>query len=154
MEEMQQLLTGLDSKYRPLVLVVAADDDLSREKAVSWFPVERPPLVLSIHRSRSVGQSYVSSVLTTLRALVDAFLLVMQTRPHLVICNGPGTCVPVCVAAKLCSRAAVVFVESFCRVRSLSLSGRLLYYVADHLIVQWPEVARRYPRATYSSLLV
>lgn len=82
-----------------------------------------------------------------------------------IICNGPGTCVPICVAAfalrvRRCwlgvtppaivhrfpacwcaqvlflSRCRIVFVESFCRVRSLSLSGKLLYPFADRFVVR------------------
>lgn len=34
----------------------------------------------------------------------------------------------------------LLFVESFCRVEKLSLSGRLLYPIADKFIVQWPQL--------------
>ena len=118
--EMQRLLCALDCKYSPLILVVAADDKLSREKAAHSFTSDTKPVVELIRRSRGVGQSYISSVWTTLVAFVDALLLVVRTNPDLVICNGPGTCVPVCVAAKFYSRSTVVFAESFCRVNSLS----------------------------------
>ena len=43
----------------------------------------------------------------------------------------------------------VAFVESFCRVESLSLTGRIMYWVAHRFFVHWPELARRYPRAEY-----
>jgi hypothetical protein len=71
-----------------------------------------------------------------------------------------GTCVPLCVAAYLLRalllsdsfyRPHIVFTESYCRVRSLSLSGRLLYPIADRFVVQWPDAAvmNRYPRAQF-----
>lgn len=37
----------------------------------------------------------------------------------------------------------VVFVESLCRVQSLSLTGRILYYLADRFVVQWPGLVDR-----------
>jgi beta-1,4-N-acetylglucosaminyltransferase len=48
----------------------------------------------------------------------------------------------------------ICFVESFCRVDSLSLSGRLLMMASavglcEHFLVQWPQLAAKYPRATY-----
>lgn len=63
-----------------------------------------------------------------------------------------GTCVPLCFAAFFyniigCLDCRVVFVESFCRVAHLSLSGRLVYHIADEFVVHWPELARQYPRA-------
>lgn len=42
----------------------------------------------------------------------------------------------------------VIFVESFCRVTSMSLTGKLLYYMADRFVVQWPELQRKYPKRT------
>lgn len=49
-----------------------------------------------------VGQSYVSSVWTTLVAMVHAARIVVQACPEIMLCNGPGTGVPLCVLAFLC----------------------------------------------------
>jgi len=77
-----------------------------------------------------------------------------------------GTCVLICYIAWIlhiiskiipCSRSLsrlkIVFVESFCRVKSLSLSGRLLYPIADAFIVQWPQLTQRYPKAKYLGVI-
>ena len=43
-----------------------------------------------------------------------------------------------------------MYVESVCRVETLSATGRLLYHAgADRVLVQWPALARRYPRAEW-----
>ena len=42
-----------------------------------------------------------------------------------------------------------VYVESICRVESLSLSGLIMYYFADHLLVQWPQLKDKYPKSIY-----
>lgn len=60
----------------------------------------------------------------------------------------PGTCLPICLAGFALrflglKRVRVVFVESLCRVHSLSLTGRLLYYLADRFVVQWPGLVDR-----------
>jgi len=46
----------------------------------------------------------------------------------------------------------IIFVESICRTRTLSLTGKIVYHLrlADTLFVQWPELQASYPRATYS----
>lgn len=114
----------------------------------------------AIPRSREVGQSYVTSVFTTLWALAGTVSLVWRIRPDLVLCNGPGTCVPVCAAAFLGRFLGVwspriLFVESACRVHSLSLSGRILYStLADSFLVQWPDLHRKYPATTLTGLLL
>ncbi|XP_062437634.1 UDP-N-acetylglucosamine transferase subunit ALG14 homolog isoform X2 [Rhea pennata] len=76
-----------------------------------------------------------------------------------ILCNGPGTCVPVCISALLLGllglkRAIIVYVESICRVETLSLSGKILYYFSDHFIVQWPALKEKYPKSVYLGRIV
>ena len=101
-----------------------------------------------------VGQSYASSVWTTLVALCSAVRLVLAAQPQLLLCNGPGTCLPLALAAVLARLALgrpcrVVYVESVARVRTLSLTGVLLYRLrlADAFFVQWEALAATHPRA-------
>ncbi|KAM7540026.1 hypothetical protein Aperf_G00000036841 [Anoplocephala perfoliata] len=167
--ELLSYVRSLPPFYTPRIYIVASTDTLSGKKAVEleqWrqkddFVVEKLP------RAREVGQSFISSFFSTLYAICLAALLVIKHQPQLVLCNGPGTCVPVCLVARLlhviCGmlpiepsgrKTAVVFVESVCRTRTLSLSGRLLYHfrLAD-IIVQWPGLLDKYPRAHYLGLL-
>ncbi len=51
-------------------------------------------------------------------------------------------------------KASIVYVESICRVETLSMSGRILYYFADQFVVQWPQLAEKYPRSTYLGRVV
>ncbi|KAF6136614.1 hypothetical protein GIB67_016070 [Kingdonia uniflora] len=57
---------------------------------------------MQIYRSREVGQSCLTSVATTLIALVHAMRLMLRIRPtsslfYRILCNGPGTCIPLCL---------------------------------------------------------
>ncbi|PHT89186.1 hypothetical protein T459_04299, partial [Capsicum annuum] len=56
---------------------------------------------MQIYRSREVGQSYITSVGTTLVAIAHALWLMIKIRPQVILCNGPGTCIPLCVIAFL-----------------------------------------------------
>ena len=65
-----------------------------------------------------------------------------------------GTCLPVVLTTWLMSvtgisTCRIVFVESLCRVETLSLTGKILQYVADEALVQWPGLADKYPRTKY-----
>ena len=149
--EMLRLITDFDfGRYGPLTLVTAATDTTSRAKAERELPREALATArwAEIPRAREVGQSFGSSVPSTLKALWACVHLIWTAAPELVLVNGPGTCVPVAVLARL-SGARVIFVESWCRVESLSLTGRIMYWVAHRFVVHWPELARRYPRAEY-----
>ncbi|KAJ0082408.1 hypothetical protein Patl1_10142 [Pistacia atlantica] len=109
---------------------------------------------MQIYRSREVGQSYITSIWTTLLAIAHALWLMIRIRPQVVLCNGPGTCIPLCVMGV--GWSSVFYVESIARVKRLSLSGLLLYrlHIADQFFVQWPQLQRKYPRAHYVGCLM
>lgn len=137
-------------RYEPLSFVAAETDRTSEATAISNGTLASGTPVHRIPRSREVGQSYATAVLSTARSLLATFALVWRLKPRLVLCNGPGTCMPVCLAAWLLTlagvcRTQVAFVESVCRCRSLSVTGRVLYTlrIADEVLVQWPELAAR-----------
>lgn len=117
--------------------------------------------VIKIPRSREVGQSFRSSILTTLKALYHALAVVATVRPDVILVNGPGTCIPICGAAVAfrclgIAEGRVVYVESIARVRRLSLSGKILYHarLADAFFVQWEELVTEYPRARFAGRLM
>lgn len=168
---MLRISAALDQRhYQPRIYVCADTDRLSanaaevleeeriaKVSAKSSDRINDPEFqIVRIRRSRAVHQSYVSSIRTTAQAfLADAIPLVWHHRPELILCNGPGTCVPLLLAAwgmrfagLLPPHTRLVFVESFCRVRSLSLSGRLMARLVDAFVVQWPELAEQ-TGATY-----
>lgn len=137
---------GLDS-LAPRRYAVAETDKMSGPRAEAFDADAR---VVSVPRSREVGQSYLSSVWTTLVALVCAFVALWRDTPSLVICNGPGTCVPVLVAVWLVrllkwTEIETVYIESVARVQHLSLSGRIVrrLNLADRFVVQWPTLAKQ-----------
>lgn len=76
-----------------------------------------------------------------------------------VLCNGPGTCIPLCAVGLLLGilglkRVLLVYVESICRVESLSLSGKILYHFADYFFVQWKPLQVKYPKSVYIGRIV
>ena len=77
-------------------------------------------------------------MLTTLYACVHAGALVLRRRPSLLLCNGPGTCIPICAAALMLrvlgiKYVTIIYAESVCRVRSLSMSGEQRSPLLAHL---------------------
>jgi len=77
--------------------------------------------------------------------------VVGRAKPDLLICNGPGTCLPVVICVFMgrvlgCfGEGKVVFCESFCRVKTISLTGRLIYPIVDRFVVHWEELQKEYP---------
>jgi UDP-N-acetylglucosamine transferase subunit ALG13 len=76
----------------------------------------------------------------------QALRLVLTHRPRVVVTTGAGLAVPFCLFAKLLG-ARVIFIETMARVDQGSATGRSLYRIADHFLVQWPELLVAYPSA-------
>eukprot|EP00960_Hanusia_phi_P034885 751344-Hanusia_phi.AAC.5 len=136
--------------------LIASTDKMSEIKLRQKFP---NATVMKTPRAREVKQSWITSVFTTLVASLHAMWFVFMMQPDLVLCNGPGTCVPIAYSAYffrvfLMQRSKIIFAESIARVKSLSLSGKLLYPIADEFVVQWEELLKRAPRARYVGFLI
>jgi UDP-N-acetylglucosamine--N-acetylmuramyl-(pentapeptide) pyrophosphoryl-undecaprenol N-acetylglucosamine transferase len=80
------------------------------------------------------------------RSVLAGVLMALRERPRVVVTSGAGIAVPFCVTSRLLG-AQLVYIEPMARVTSGSSSGRLLARFADAVLVQWPELARVYPRA-------
>ena len=153
--ELLRFVKSIDKKkYQPRMYILA-DNDVS--SAVKIHETEEGSTEYSlsrIPRSRNVQQSYLSSVISTLYATWCTLPVVYQFDPDVIFCNGPGTCIPVCVVAFvlrcLCILdCRIVFIESICRVRTLSLTGKILQFFADIVVVQWPQLRDVCFRAKY-----
>lgn len=69
--------------------------------------------------------------------------IVLRERPDVVISTGAaGGCI-VCFLSKLLG-AKVVWFDSITNVERISLSGRMVRYIADLFLVQWAELADQY----------
>jgi len=162
--EMLGLIKHLNpQKFYPLHILIADTDPRSRIRADAMLSPTWKPLYHSIPRSREVGQSWFSTIFTTLLAILKCIQAVGQVLPEVIICNGPGTCAPVCLVAFVIrflgiKRIKIVFVESFCRPRHLSFTGRILYCICDRFIVHWKGLADRlkhtHPRIQYLGTLL
>jgi beta-1,4-N-acetylglucosaminyltransferase len=130
-------------------MIIARSDTWSLTKITEHFknkmkhPVDLNKLgpksnisIWRVFRAREVKQSYITSVFTTLIALVQSFFIALYCKVDLVVSNGPGTAMPLVFSNWLLSRlfgwkSQTLFIESFCRVTSLSLTGKLLLPICD-----------------------
>jgi len=84
---------------------------------------------------------------------IQSIGLFFKTKPDIVITTGGGFSVPFCYIAKLFGKKIIVF-ESFCRIKSKSLSSRLLYPITNRFFVQWKESLSLWGKKTeYFSLI-
>jgi len=92
------------------------------------------------------------SIRKLLQNIVLAWREVRRRRPDAILSTGAALAVPFFIVGKL-HRIRLVYVESLTRTSSLSLSGRLVYPLADEFFVQWPNATKR-RRARYVGSLM
>ncbi len=89
----------------------------------------------------------------TLVNVFEAMAILRRERPDVLLSTGAGPIVPFALAAKL-FRIPVVFIETMTRIHEPSLTGKLMYRLADRFFYQWPTLAKFFPRGTYGGPLV
>ncbi|KAJ8936272.1 hypothetical protein NQ314_012434, partial [Rhamnusium bicolor] len=164
--EMLKLVEDLDfTKYSPRFYIMAYSDVTSASRVeelerLKTGVTERTDYkIYRVPRSRVVKQPYFTSVFTTVFSIIYSIPIVIKIRPDLILCNGPGTCIPICILCFLLKTAfitdsKIVFIESFCRTKTFSLSGKILTYFADNFIVQWPSLKKKLKRSEYIGQLM
>lgn len=74
--------------------------------------------------------------------------VILRERPKVVISTGAAAGCIVCFLAKL-FRAKIVWIDSITNVDKISLSGRMVRYIADLFLVQWPELVEKNKNVEY-----
>lgn len=72
----------------------------------------------------------------------------LKVRPKAIVTTGTHTAMPMCIIGKLLG-AKIIFIETYANVYTPTGSGKFIYKFADKFIVQWEEMLKVYPKATY-----
>jgi beta-1,4-N-acetylglucosaminyltransferase len=89
-----------------------------------------------------------------LRAFGWAWSILRRERPDVIVSLGAEIALPFFYLGKLLG-SKTLFIESWCRVHNLSLTGKLVYPVVDVFWVQWPQLLKVCgPRAQYKGAVI
>lgn len=86
--------------------------------------------------------------LKTIIYLFQNLKILLKEKPDVIITTGAGSTLSMCYLGKL-FRKKVIFVESFARVTTPSLFGKLVAPISDLVIVQWKSLLKYYKKAVY-----
>lgn len=121
----------------------------------SWvtFDTETVNSILSDEHLIAAFHPTARNIKNLLKNFRLAIKTIREIRPHIIISTGAGLAIPFFYIAKLYG-IRTVYIESITRITELSLTGRLVYPVADHFLVQWPELAKKLPKAQYRGMVI
>lgn len=79
---------------------------------------------------------------------IKSLSLFIKEKPDVVISTGALATIPMCIFAKIFKKK-IIFIESFAKVNSPTLTGKLVYKFADKFYVQWEQMKEYYPNAIF-----
>ena len=104
-------------------------------------------------RSLLDGEKRYSCYYPTNRSLKALFInlklawkVLRREKPDLIISTGAAVAGPFFYLGKILG-IKTLYIEIFDRIDSPTLSGRLVYPVADRFVVQWEQMKKVYPKA-------
>ena len=100
-----------------------------------------------------VGESNHQHLLQVIAVLMRCLKIVVHEKPDVVISTGAAAGCIACFLGKFIG-AKVVWIDSVTNVERLSLSGRMVRYIADLFLVQWPELAKKYKNVEYCGTII
>src|SRR5262249_38148462 len=85
--------------------------------------------------------------------LWEAWRILRRERPAVILSTGAGPAVPFAFVGKLLGIRSL-FVECSTQIAHPSLTGRIMYRLADRFFYQWEPLRVHYPKATYGGVLL
>ena len=82
-----------------------------------------------------------------------AIRTLLREKPNMIVTTGAGIALPFAYVGWLMG-IPTVYVESYTRISAFSLTGKLMYPIAKHVLVQWPELADRYRKAEFGGQVI
>lgn len=90
----------------------------------------------------------ISYIFKFLYNFLKSLILYIKIRPKVIVTTGTHTAVSMCYIGKLFG-SKIIFIETFANRTTKTLSGRIIYPIANTFIVQWESMLELYPKAIY-----
>lgn len=98
------------------------------------------------------NKSHLSYIYKAPFNLIKSLIIFLKIKPDVVITTGAHTGVGMCYIGKL-FRKKVIYIETLANIETRTLSGRLVYPIADLFVVQWESMLKLYPKAVLGGWL-
>lgn len=146
--------------------IVSEGDSISGQRARAFEGLDQSnnsspqtaAAIVTVPRARKIHQPLYTAPISSLKCLHACLTVLLNLSsqgrdfPDIILCNGPATATIMVFTSVLlrffnvrgCNsrgKMRTVYVESWARVKKLSLSGMLLERVVDRFLVQWPQLA-------------
>lgn len=135
-------LLKLEPLFKKYDYYIVTEKDKSNEY-LSYRYNERIKYLPYCTRSKIIRYIFLYSYL-----ILKTIYLYIKIRPDIVVTTGTHTAVPMCYIAKLFGKK-IIYIETIANINKKTLTGRIIYPIANLFIVQWENMLKLYPKAVY-----
>ena len=132
--EQLMMLEPLMDKYESFVLTEKTKYGLN--KKIKTYYVDQ------INRKQKLF------IFKMIKVFIKSLWIFLKERPDYTICTGVLATIPMCILTKI-FRKKLIYIESFAKITTPTITGKLLYKYADRFYVQWESMLKVYPNAIY-----
>lgn len=83
--------------------------------------------------------------------LFEAFYHILRLKPNIIVTAGAGISIPFALVARLFN-IRVLYIETLASISRPSLTGRLIYPLANIFIYRWIDLSKYFPRGIFIPL--
>ena len=130
------LLKPLIEKYNSFILTEATNYTITTVKDKKTYFLKQ------------VNRKELLFLLKMLWNTLKSLVIFCRERPDVIITTGVLSVIPICLIAKI-FRKKIIYIESFAKIDTPTMTGKLLYKFADQFYIQWEELLKYYPNAIY-----
>lgn len=136
-------LSDMFKEYKFSILTEKTDTTLNLKK------IYGSKVYYVLHSSR---KPLIKFLIKLLINTIKSIFILLKVKPNVIITTGANSIVPICYIAKIFG-CKIIYIESFARVKSISLSGKFLKKIADLFLVQHEELLNIYEDVVYEGSL-
>lgn len=116
----------------------------SSHSVTDWFK--------KVYEVTQINRKEIMFVPKFVNLFFKSFWLLLKERPDIILSTGALATFPISLLGKIMGKR-IIYIESFARVDNPSLTGKLMYKIADLFIVQWEDMLSVYPNAVYGGAI-
>ena len=144
------LISSCGGHYMELMQLLPAIEDkdyyiVTEKNVASTGSVKKHPHYFLVQQERS-GISFILKF--SINILLSLIYFIIE-HPTTIITTGAGAAYPTCLLTRIFKRR-IIYIESFAKLNSESVTGKMVYLFADYFFIQWPELKNIYPKGIYS----
>ncbi len=127
-------LFDFKTKYKAFLITEKNKTTLSSQKEIKTYYLQQQE------------RKNISILYKLMINFIKSFVILGKEKPDVIISTGAGATIPILLLGKMFG-AKIIFIESFAKINSPTITGRVIYHFADQFYIQWPELQRYYPKA-------